>query len=130
MTLIDRWIAAAESGDTSAIADLLADDAVFTSPAVFTPQRGKATTLAYLSAAATLLAGPDFRYVEQWRSERSAVLEFETEVDGLRVNGVDMIHWNDDDLIVSFKVMLRPFKALQVVMPKMAELLQQAGPAR
>ncbi|MCG5432936.1 nuclear transport factor 2 family protein [Mycobacterium sp. MYCO198283] len=127
MTVIDRWIAVAESGDTAAIADLLAEDAVFSSPAVFTPQRGKATTLAYLSAAATLLGGPDFRYVEQWRGERSAVLEFETEVDGIHVNGVDIISWNDDGEIDAFKVMLRPFKALQTVIPKMAELLQQAG---
>ena len=71
-----------------------------------------------------MFSATDFQYVGQWFGERSAVLEFAATVDGIYVNGVDMIEWNDDELIVSFKVMLRPFKALQVIMPKMAELLQ------
>jgi hypothetical protein len=62
--------------------------------------------------------------VGQWFGEQSAVLEFAATVDGMYVNGIDMITWNDDDRIVSFKVMIRPFKGLQLVMGKMAELLQ------
>ena len=80
----------------------------------------------YLRAAAKLFGGTDFHYVEEWVGDRSAVLEFAATIDGLYVNGIDMIAWNEDDRIVSFKVMMRPFKGLQVIMPKMAELLQTA----
>lgn len=118
-----RWLEIAEGGDVSALDDLLAEDAVFYSPAVFTPQRGRALTGAYLKAAVVLFKGSDFRYVGQWHGEDSAVLEFTAEIDGIHVNGVDMIAWNADGKIVSFKVMLRPFKALQTVIPRMAELL-------
>jgi hypothetical protein len=123
--LIDRWISIIETGRTDDLDALLADDAVFYSPAVFTPQEGKALTSKYLKAAAKLFDDTDFHYVEQWYSERSAILEFAATVNGIHVNGIDMIHWNDDQQIVAFKVMLRPFKGLQVIMPGMAELLQQ-----
>jgi hypothetical protein len=123
--VIQRWINIIENDRTDELADLLADDAVFYSPAVFTPQKGRAITLQYLTAAAKLFANTDFRYVGQWYGKHSAVLEFVTEIDGVHVNGVDMIRWNDDEKIVEFKVMLRPLKALQTVIPKMADLLQQ-----
>lgn len=122
--VIQRWIDIIDNHRPEELDGLLADDAVFYSPAVFSPQEGKAKTALYLGAAEKLFSATDFHYVGQWFSERSAVLEFAATVDGIYVNGVDMIEWNDDDLIVSFKVMLRPFKALQVIMPKMAELLQ------
>jgi hypothetical protein len=122
--VISRWIDIVDNNGAGSLDDLLAEDAVFYSPALFTPQEGRAKTAAYLSAAAKLFGGNDFKYVGQWYGERSAVLEFTADIDGIHVNGVDMIEWNDDDKIVSFKVMLRPFKALQAVMPRMAELLQ------
>lgn len=122
--VIQRWSQIVENSDIEALDGLLADDVVFTSPAVFTPQQGKPLALAYLRAAMRLFGGTDFRYVEQWYSDSSAVLEFTTEIDGVHVNGIDMIHWNDSGQVTSVKVMLRPFKALQTVMPKMAELLQ------
>ena len=122
--VIERWIDIIDNARTDELENLLADDAVFYSPAVFTAQEGRATTLAYLTAAAKLFGNNDFRYVDQWYGDRSAVLEFVAEIDGIHVNGVDMIHWNDDEKIVEVKVMLRPFKALQTVIPKMAELLQ------
>ena len=65
----------------------------------------------------------DFHYVEMWFGERSAVLEFAAVLDGVTVEGIDMIHWNDEDKITSVKVMVRPLKALQALMPRMAELL-------
>src|SRR5690606_3515410 len=122
--VIQRWLQIVESGDTEALDDLLADDSVFTSPAVFTPQQGKKLTSMYLTAAMRLFAGTDFRYVGQWYAENSAVLAFTTEIDDVHVNGIDMIQWNESGQIVSVKVMLRPYKALQIVIPKMAELLQ------
>ncbi len=126
-SVIERWHQFIDGGHDPAVLDaLLDDDAVFYSPAVFSPQQGRQKAAMYLMAAAKLFGGTDFHYVEEWIGERSAVLEFAAIIDGIYVNGIDMIAWNDDGRIVSFKVMMRPFKGLQVVMPKMAELLQTA----
>ena len=124
--VIARWIDNIENDRISGLEGLLAEDAVFYSPAVFTLQEGRDKAVAYLTAAAKMFSGTDFHYVEQWYGERSAILEFAATIDGKYVYGVDMIHWNDDEKIVSFKVMMRPLKELQAIMPKMAELLQLA----
>jgi SnoaL-like domain len=121
--VIDRWLSVIESGQTAQLDDMLAADAVFYSPAVFTPQHGRETTAAYLRAAEQMFSGTDFHYVEKWIGPNSAVLHFAAEVDGLSVEGIDMIHWNNEGLITSVKVMIRPFKALQAVIGRMAELL-------
>jgi hypothetical protein len=118
------WHRAVEAKDFTAIEDLLADDAVFYSPVVHSPQAGKALTAKYLRAAMAVLNTPEFRYVGEWRSERSAVLEFEVKLDGIVVNGVDIVRWNEQGRIVLFKVMMRPLKALNFIMPLMAEQLQ------
>jgi hypothetical protein len=124
--VIQRWIDIIDNHRPDELDALLADDAVFYSPAVFTPQEGKAKTATYLRAAEKVFAGTDFHYVGQWFSDQSAVLEFVANIDGIYVNGIDMIAWNDDDEITSFKVMLRPLKGIQAIMPKMAELLTQS----
>lgn len=124
--VIQRWIDIIDNGRTDGLEALLAENAVFYSPAVFTPQEGRATTLAYLTAAVKVLGGSNFRYVGQWFADRSAVLEFAADLDGIHVNGVDVIQWNDDGEIVEFKVMLRPLKALQAVMAAMAAQLQNS----
>ena len=121
--VIARWIDIIENGRTSDLESLLAEDAVFYSPAVFTPQEGRDITLAYLTAAAKVFGDTDFHYVDKWYSEHSAILEFAATIDGKHVNGIDMIRWNDAEKIVSVKVMVRPLKGLQALMPKMAELL-------
>lgn len=121
--VIERWLEIVEDGQTGALDDILAEDAVFYSPAVFAPQRGRAITAAYLRAAEQMFAGTGFHYVEKWFGDNSAVLHFAAEVDDLSVEGIDMIHWNDAAQITSVKVMIRPFKALQGVIGRMAELL-------
>jgi len=65
-----------------------------------------------------------FSYVREIASSRDAVLEFQVEIDGISVNGVDLIKWNDDGKIVEFKVMLRPLKAINLIQQKMAVMLQ------
>ena len=122
---IDAWHALAKARSPRALAALLADDVVFHSPVVHTPQRGRALATQYLSAALMILGNESFRYVREIRGERDAVLEFELELDGVQVNGVDLIRWNEADRIDDFKVMIRPFKAIQAVQQKMAELLAQ-----
>jgi hypothetical protein len=126
--VIQRWIDIIDNHRPDELDGLLAEDAVFYSPAVFTPQEGKAKTAMYLRAAEKMFSGTDFHYVGQWFGEQSAVLEFTATIDGMYVDGIDMITWNDDEQIVSFKVMMRPLKALQVIMPKMAELLAASAP--
>jgi hypothetical protein len=128
-SVIERWHRLVETNDMKALDDLLADDAVFSSPIVHTPQAGKAITARYLMGAAMILNNPSFHYVNEWIGERSAVLEFEAVVDGIQVNGVDMIHWNDAGRIVRFKVMVRPLKAINLLHQKMAALLTGQAPA-
>jgi hypothetical protein len=103
---------------------LLDSDAVFLSPVVHTPQRGKKITQAYLAAAFQVFFNPTFRYVREIVGERDAMLEFETEIDGVQVNGVDIIRWNDAGRIVEFKVMVRPLKAINLIHQRMAAMLQ------
>ncbi|HRG15209.1 MAG TPA: nuclear transport factor 2 family protein [Pseudomonadota bacterium] len=106
---------------------LLDADAVFLSPVMHTPQRGKKVTSMYLTAAFQVFFNETFRYVREIVGHSDAVLEFETEIDGVLINGVDMIKWNDGGRIVEFKVMLRPLKAINLVHQRMAAMLQ-AGP--
>lgn len=127
-TVMDRWHAVVQGKDASLLDALLAEDAVFESPVVHTPQVGKAITAKYLLAAFQVLNNDSFRYLGQWDAEGSAVLEFATEIDGITINGVDMIWWNAAGKITRFKVMVRPLKAINLVHQKMGALLMaQAG---
>ena len=121
--MIERWLDVIENGQTAELDDMLAEDAVFYSPAVFTPQRGRAKAAAYLRAAEHMFSGTGFHYVNKWIDSHSAVLEFAAEIDGLTIEGVDILQWNDEGRLTSVKVMMRPFKGLQAVIAKMAELL-------
>lgn len=123
---LDRWHAMIDTKDYAGLKDLLAEDAVFESPVVHTPQVGKAITYKYLASAMTLLNNGTFEYLGEWRAESSAILEFACELDGVRVNGVDMIWWNDEGRITRFKVMVRPLKAINMLHQKMGELLAKA----
>jgi hypothetical protein len=123
---LGRWHALVEKQDRGGIAALLAEDCVFHSPVVHTPQRGRAITAAYLAAAFEVFFNPSFRYVREISGARDAMLEFETTIDGVLVNGVDIMRWDEDGRIVEFKVMVRPLKAIQVVHERMAAMLQAA----
>ena len=120
---IQKWHAYLESLDPAALKDLLTEDVVFESPVVHTPQAGRAITMKYLLGAAAVLNNPAFHYEHEWFSERSAVLEFVTEIDGIRINGVDIIHWNDAGRITRFKVMVRPLKAINLLHQQMGAML-------
>ena len=126
---IHRWHDIVKSRDLRALGELLDDSVVFHSPVVHTPQKGKAMTTMYLAGALQVLGSEHFRYVREIASGTEAVLEFESLVDGVYVNGVDLIRFNDAGRIVDFKVMLRPHKALEAVRQRMAAMLQafQAG---
>ena len=117
---VQAWHAVVDSGDPALLDKLLADDVVFRSPAVFAPQVGKDLTTLYLRGAMAVL-GPSLRYVGEWYGPSSAVLEFEAELDGLYVHGVDMLRWNEDDRLTGFTVMVRPLRGLT----KLVELMQR-----
>jgi SnoaL-like domain len=104
---ITRWHEVVEAKDPALLDALLADDAVFRSPAVHTPQQGKELTTAYLSAALVVL-GPTLNYQHEWYDASSAILEFTAELEGLTVHGIDMIRWDDTGRITEFTVMVRP----------------------
>jgi hypothetical protein len=116
------WHAVVESQDSALLDGLLADDVVFRSPAVFTPQEGKVLATQYLASALVVL-GPSLRYVGQWHDDTSAVLEFEADLDGVYLQGVDMLRWNTADRLVSFTVMVRPMRGLQKLIELMAQQL-------
>ena len=119
---VSAWHAVAASRDPALLDDLLADEVVFRSPAVHTPQEGKALTTAYLSAAIVVL-GPTLEYVREWYADDSAVLEFRAELDGLTVHGIDMLTWCPDGRLTEFTVMVRPVKGLHKLIELMAAQL-------
>ena len=127
MIALDKWYDYLKSHDRQALWDALHPDAVFESPVVHTPQRGRDITFKYLAGAEKVLGGPGFNYVGEWLNETGAVLEFETEVEGITINGVDIITFSDDgNLITHFKVMVRPLKAINLLHRLMGEQLAKA----
>jgi len=123
--LIDAWHEIVERGDRAALHELLAEDACFHSPVVHRPQQGRALTELYLVAAMQVFAGSGFRYVREVASGHDAVLEFVAAIDGVEINGVDMIRWDAEGRICDFKVMVRPWKGIEKLREKMAAMLEQ-----
>jgi len=126
MTLatLSTWHELVRTQNAKGLRSVLADEVVFYSPVVHTPQVGKTITLHYLSAAFHVFLNDTFRYVRELTGPRDAVLEFRVEIDGIDVNGVDMIKWDDEGKIVEFKVLIRPLKAVNLIHQKMAAMLQ------
>lgn len=122
-----RWHTYMEGGnDPALLSDLLADDAVFHSPVVHTPQAGKPVVMAYLVAASHVLGNDSFHYVRELVDGDEMMLEFVTELDGISINGVDIIRFNAEGKISDFKVMVRPLKAINKVWEMMAAQLEAA----
>lgn len=128
MNTIEQWHALLETKNTAGLSTLLADDVVFYSPVVHTPQNGKAITTLYLSAAFSVFFNDTFKYVRETHAQDHALLEFQTVINGIEVNGVDMITWNAQGQITEFKVMVRPLKAIQTIHAMMGEMLQKLAP--
>ena len=120
---LTSWHRLVDDRNPKGLDSLLADTVVFHSPIVHTPQVGKELTTQYLTAAFHVLVNESFQYVREVAGSHDAILEFQVEIEGLTVNGVDMIKWDDEGKIVEFKVMLRPIKAINLIHQKMAALL-------
>ena len=122
-----KWHAYMDAGgDPALLADLLAEDAVFHSPVVHTPQKGKTIVMAYLVAASHVLGNDKFHYARELVDGDEMMLEFVTELDGIAINGVDIIRFNSEGKISDFKVMVRPLKAINKVWEMMGAQLQAA----
>lgn len=122
---LQSWHDYLATHDERKLWNLLHPDAVFESPVVHTPQRGRELTFKYLKAAFVVLGGPGFHYVGSWESANGVVLEFVNEIEGVRINGVDMITWNEVGQIIHFKVMVRPLKAINMLHQMMGAQLAQ-----
>jgi hypothetical protein len=121
-----RWYAYTKSHNRDELWAMLHPDVVFESPVVHTPQRGRDITFKYLLGADQVLGGPGFTYVGEWTGKDSAVLEFENEIQGVKINGVDIITWNENGQITRFKVMVRPLKAINLLHQLMGEQLARS----
>jgi hypothetical protein len=135
-TGLEAWHRVVRNMSDETLDEILADDVVFHSPVVHSPQEGRALTKLYLMAAFNVLPGEpkaaegskktkgSFGYVREVIGDQDVVLEFMTEIDGITINGVDMIHFNDDGKISDFKVMIRPLKAIGKIHAQMAAMLE------
>ncbi|MEM9545862.1 MAG: nuclear transport factor 2 family protein [Bacteroidota bacterium] len=123
MKALEKWHKAVAERDINFLDEILADDIVFHSPVVWSPQKGKDIAKMYLTAAMYVIANDNFSYVNELASENRACLEFTTKIGEFTINGVDLITFNDDGKIVEFKVMVRPYKGMVAMKEKMLGLL-------
>jgi len=121
-TVLEKWHHMMLTGATERLNELLSPDCTFWSPVVHTPQRGRDITFLYLSAANQVF-DTDFSYVRQVIQTDVAMLEFECSIDGIHINGVDIIQVENGQ-IIDFKVMVRPLKAVHKVHERMMSMLE------
>lgn len=125
-TPLTQWHRVIDEKDSGLIEPLIHKHCVFYSPIVFKPQEGRRLTVMYLSAAFQMfMEAASFKYVKELVDGHSAMLEFEAKIDGILINGIDLITWDDEGLITEFKVMIRPLKAIDLVKQKMLDQLSQ-----
>jgi hypothetical protein len=125
MNPIKEWHEIVKSGNTENLPSIIDSDCIFYSPVVFTPQKGKELTIKYLSAAALVFGDDSFKYIKEVINEKNACLEFELKLNGIEINGVDLISWNDKNKISEFKVLIRPLKGVQLIHELMGGTLEQ-----
>lgn len=122
--LLSNWHKVVKHNDAKLLKSLLNKEVVFYSPILFKPQKGRKLTMAYLLSAAEVFRDANFHYIKEVINEKEAVLEFNAEIDGIQIDGVDIITWNGQGKITEFKVMIRPLKAIEKVGEKMKSYLE------
>ena len=138
MSAVKKWYEVMKSNDMDKLDELLAEDVVFYSPVVYTPQKGKDITKMYLMAAGGVFgegakdeasdsnkSQSNFKYIKEIIGKKSALLEFESEMDGIYVNGVDVISWNEEGKIIEFKVFIRPLKGIETIQNLMGKIIKK-----
>ena len=123
---LEHWHRIAAGGSKAEdLRAILAEDAVFHSPVVHTPQVGREKVIAYLTAAGQTFANTGFEYVREIADGPRAMLEFTANLEGIHLNGVDIITFDKAGLICDFKVMVRPLKAVNKIWEMMAAELEK-----
>lgn len=121
---LEKWHQGLKSMNSNFLDEILDDSCVFTSPIVFKPIEGKEMSKLYLMGAGQTFDMDKFKYVRELVDGLDTVLEFETYIDDISVNGVDIIRWNEEGKIIDFKVMIRPLQAIGALQKKMSEALE------
>lgn len=129
MSAVEQWHEILKTKNAAGLGTLLAENVVFYSPVVHTPQKGKAITTLYLSSAFYVFFNDSFEYVRETIADDHALLEFKTVINNVEVNGIDMITWNEEGKVTEFKVMVRPLKAINTIHEMMGEMLKKLAPA-
>lgn len=127
---INDWHTFLRTGDVDILERMLADDCVFESPVMHTPSLGKAKTREYMIAAQKLVGSPDLEFVQEFDMGDRAVVEFSVDLNGVTINGVDLIKWNEQGQVTHFKVMVRPLKAMQAMSDAMMAMMQRERSAK
>ncbi|HHM20960.1 MAG TPA: nuclear transport factor 2 family protein [Bacteroidetes bacterium] len=126
MNPLRQWHRFVKTANPALLDEILSDEAAFHSPVVWTPQQGRSLTKTYLTAAAHIFKKGGFEYSKEIVNGNMACLEFNTRIDHITINGVDIITWNDEGKITEFKVMVRPIKAINILWEKMAAMLNKS----
>lgn len=124
MDSLALWHDILKERNPARLPEVLAEDCVFLSPIVHAPQEGRELTSFYLTGAFNVF-NDSFRYIKEVVDGRHAVLEFTCELDGIVINGVDIMTFNDEGKICEFKVMIRPLKAINLMHQQMKAMLEQ-----
>lgn len=130
MDQVKKWHEIIKNKDTQQLSEILSDEVVFYSPVLFKPQHGKVLTTMYLTGAMHILLNGTFKYINEVHCDSYSVFEFEAVVDQIMINGVDIISWNKEKKINQFKVMIRPYSAINKIKEKMAQLLETMQPIK
>ena len=125
MNTLEKWHKAVESRDISVLDEILAENVEFHSPVIWTPQKGTTITKMYLYAAMHIIGNQEFKYTREVVSNQHACLEFTTIINGITVNGIDIMTFDQEGKISEFKVMVRPLKGMMILKDKMFEFMQQ-----
>jgi len=121
---INKWHEVVTTQNQDLLKSILAENVTFYSPVVFTAQKGKSLTLLYLMAAAQVFNNKSFSYTKEIINENHATLEFELNINGIEINGIDLITWNKEGMIIEFKVFIRPLQGVNVIHKMMQQMLE------
>jgi SnoaL-like domain len=124
----DRFRAAAEAKDFSALDELFAEQVEFRSPVVFKPYRGRAAVAMLLGAVAQVFE--DFRYTDQTETGGTATLAFSARVGDRELDGIDLLRFDEEGRIREMAVYVRPMSGVQALAEEMRRKLEAAGAAR
>ena len=121
---IIKWHEVVKNRDYNLLDSILADDIIFYSPVVYTPQKGKQLALQYLMAASEVFNSSSFKYDKEVIGNSNASLEFSLTLDNTDINGIDLISWDESGKILEFKVFIRPLQGVNMIHKLMQGMLE------